>query len=77
MSFIPNSSINEDNTTATQQQQNGAVNVIQSPVRKQIIAIKPKMKRKVAELKCAEVRWFYRRDKYSKWTPFKGLKTNF
>ena len=49
---------------------------VQSPGRKQIITIKPKIKRKVTELRCAEVRWFHRRKDDAKWTAFKGLIFN-
>ncbi|VDK78447.1 unnamed protein product [Onchocerca ochengi] len=30
-------------------------------------------KRRVAELKCSEVRWFHRKRTETKWTPFKGM----
>lgn len=37
-----------------------------------MIVIKPKVKRKVAEQRCAEIRWFYKRKDETRWIPFKG-----
>lgn len=33
-----------------------------------------KQKRKVKELDCSEVRWFYRREADTKWTAFRGMR---
>ena len=66
-------------STPHSQQKNGSVSgtqqSLQSPARKvqNIIAIKPRVKRKVVELFCAEVRWFFRRKEDAKWIPFKGF----
>ncbi|KAL7077130.1 hypothetical protein ACQ4LE_004052 [Meloidogyne hapla] len=65
-------------STNNSQQKNGSVSGtqqnLQSPARKvqNIIAIKPRVKRKVVELFCSEVRWFFRRKEDTKWMPFKG-----
>uniref|UniRef100_A0A183CHZ1 DDHD domain-containing protein n=2 Tax=Globodera pallida TaxID=36090 RepID=A0A183CHZ1_GLOPA len=59
-------------------QQNGEMpsspNVRQKivPTKKNVITI-GKVKRRVTELKCAEVRWFYKNKEDAKWTPFKGF----
>jgi membrane protein insertase Oxa1/YidC/SpoIIIJ len=61
-----------------QKSHNGsAVRITQNPVRnhQQVIVIKPKAKRKVTELRCAEIRWFYKRKEDTKWLPFQGLLT--
>lgn len=46
--------------------------VINNPVRVPLVPPRHK-KRRVAELKCSEVRWFHRKTgTETKWTPFKG-----
>lgn len=66
-------------SVSNSQQKNGSVSAfqqtLQSPARKgqNIIAIKPRIKRKVVELFCAEVRWFFRRKDDTKWINFKGF----
>jgi hypothetical protein len=60
----------------SQKSHNGsAIRIAQSHVRKQqqVIGTKPKVKRKVTELRCAEIRWFYKRKEDTKWLPFQGL----
>lgn len=67
-----NGSIFESKTPPmTQKQQRDS----RSTAKKNVIAI-GKVKRRVTELKCAEIRWFYRRREGSKWIPFNGLLTN-
>nr|CAD2124114.1 unnamed protein product [Meloidogyne enterolobii] len=77
-SSAPPTTDNSKISTNNSQQKNGSVSStqqnLQSPARKvqNIIAIKPRIKRKVVELFCSEVRWFFRRKEDTKWMPFKG-----
>ena len=78
----PNGSIPSSTSTtpsASYNNSTSSVTIVQCPpAKKQIIAIgaeptKPKLRREVTELKCADVRWFYKRPDDSKWSPFKGF----
>nr|CAD2126942.1 unnamed protein product [Meloidogyne enterolobii] len=77
-SSAPQTTDNSKISTTNSQQKNGSVSStqqnLQSPARKvqNIIAIKPRIKRKVVELFCSEVRWFFRRKEDTKWMPFRG-----
>uniref|UniRef100_A0A915M781 DDHD domain-containing protein n=1 Tax=Meloidogyne javanica TaxID=6303 RepID=A0A915M781_MELJA len=77
-SSAPQTTDNSKISTNNSQQKNGSVSStqqnLQSPARKvqNIIAIKPRVKRKVVELFCSEVRWFFRRKEDTKWMPFRG-----
>lgn len=71
-SLTRNQSLQQASTQRHGGSSTSAIALVQNSSRKNVITIKPKVKRKVAELRSAEIRWFYKRKDDAKWVPFKG-----